>query len=127
MKSARRIPILCSSEETFRRAQTIKPLVRATTSDILWYIEEPEHLWTTNILDDPRFIGNTDNLEQVAKIVTYHLRRGVGISAASVGEVLSQIPEKELAGVVAFECQPIKSIGGTFQLSTTILYGKKAA
>ncbi len=127
MKSARKIPMLCGNDETSRRAKIIKPLVRATTSGILWYIEEPDHLWTTNIHDDPRFIGNTDGLVQVAKIVTSHLRRSSNEFSASVGEVLSQIPECLLAGVVAFECQPIKSIGGTYPMASTILYGKKAA
>lgn len=78
----------------------IRPVVRF--GNVPWYIK-PTDPRKIAFAWDPKKAAETEGLQEVCEITTYHLFGYHGFFKPSVAEVLAQIPEEYLDNAVAFE------------------------
>ena len=90
-----------SDERLEELLQRIKPVVRHHDGE-LWYIKNV-HPRRHSFTWDPKVTTKAGNLEQLARITTYHTFAAPVFFKPSVAEVLAQIPPRYVHATAAFE------------------------
>jgi len=114
-----------SDERLEELCEKIKPVVdnsRRHDKVQLWYIKavDPRDM---SFLWDPKPTKRARGLRKYKEIVTLHSYGAPVLFKPSIAEVLSQIPEKDIDNVAAFETEHLGfSEGSNYHTAVTILY-----
>ena len=95
-----------TEEEIRRRAHHIKPVMQFKTGRVnvgFWRLKPVRSIFHTPFTWFPQPVEPVLYLQAVRDIRTYHRKGKKGVFQPLISEILAQIPEEDLARVVAFE------------------------
>lgn len=126
------VPVI-TDENLAELAERIKPVVKKGSA--LRYIEDVG-LRTVAFTWSPTLTKKAKGLEPICDITTYHSYGAPNMFKPSIAEVISQIPEKHLTDVVAFQItsspdtvddlnREIQALNAGYHVATTTLYRLK--